>query len=252
MFIRFQEKDKEIKYGFVTNERIQVIEGNIFGAYVITKVEIKLDRVKLLAPCLPTKVVGVGLNYVDHAKEVGLVLPKTPALFLKPPSSVIGPNENVILPPESSKVEYEGELAVVIGKKAKNIKEENVEEYILGYTCANDVTARDIQFSDAQWMRGKSFDTFCPIGPGIVKHFDVLNSGIEFYLNGEKKQCSNTNQLVFPVFYLISYISHQMTLNPGDIILTGTPKGTEKVRNGDTMEVKIIGIGILKNRVKNS
>lgn len=252
MFIRFQEKDKEVKYGYVTNEIIQVIQGDIYGSYAITDVEIKLDRVTLLVPCLPTKVVGVGLNYANHAKEVGLVLPKTPALFLKPSSSVIGPNEIVILPPQSSKVEYEGELAVVIGKKAKNIKEENVEEYILGYTCANDVTARDIQFSDAQWMRGKSFDTFCPIGPGIVKHLDVLNSGIEFYLNGEKKQCSNANQLIFPIFYLISYISHQMTLNPGDIILTGTPKGTGKVRNGDTMEVKIIGIGVLKNRVKNS
>ena len=252
MFIRFQEGDQEVKYGYLTNERIQVIEGDIFGAYAITKVEIKLDRVKLLVPCLPTKVVGVGLNYADHAKEVGLVLPKTPALFLKPPSSVIGPNENVILPPESSKVEYEGELAVVIGKKAKNIKEENVEEYILGYTCANDVTARDIQFSDAQWMRGKSFDTFCPIGPGIVKHLDVMNSGIEFYLNGKKKQSSNTSQLIFPIFYLISYISHQMTLYPGDIILTGTPKGTEPLKNGDIMEVKVRGIGVLKNRVINS
>jgi 2-keto-4-pentenoate hydratase/2-oxohepta-3-ene-1,7-dioic acid hydratase in catechol pathway len=252
MFIRFQEKDKEVKYGYVTNEIIQVIQGDIFGSYAITDVEINLDQVTLLVPCLPTKVVGVGLNYADHAKEVGLVLPKTPALFLKSPSSVIGPNENVILPPESSKVEYEGELAVVIGKKAKNIKEENVEEYIFGYTCANDVTARDIQFSDAQWMRGKSFDTFCPIGPGIVKHLDVMNSGIEFYLNGEKKQCSNTNQLIFPIFYLISYISHQMTLYPGDIILTGTPKGTEPLKNGDIMEVKVKGIGVLENSVINS
>ncbi|WP_096438813.1 fumarylacetoacetate hydrolase family protein [Alteribacter populi] len=198
---------------------------------------------------VPSKIVCVGLNYKDHAKEVDLPLPNEPLLFLKPSTTVIKNGENVIYPPETEQVDYEAELAVIIGQKAKDISIEQAFDFIDGFSCANDVTARDLQFSDGQWTRGKSFDTFCPIGNVITKGVNLDDSTIELRVNGELKQQSNVNQLIFPVDYLVSYISHVMTLLPGDVILTGTPHGVGSVQPGDEMEVKIDGIGTLKNKI---
>lgn len=247
MIVRFL-KDDISTYGVLTDETVQVINGDIFqGDYEVSDVSYKLKDVKLLAPCVPSKVVCVGLNYTDHAREVNLPLPEQPLLFLKPSTSVIGPNDKVVYPEQSQQIDYEAELAIVIGKKAKNISEENVSDYIFGYTCANDVTARDIQFGDGQWTRGKSFDTFCPIGPGIVKSVDLEGAKIELLVDGEVKQKSTLDQLIFKVDYLVSYISKSMTLNPGDIILTGTPHGIGPVNRNNKMTVKIEGIGELEN-----
>ncbi|WP_163969637.1 fumarylacetoacetate hydrolase family protein [Oceanobacillus halotolerans] len=249
MFVRFTKGDVT-SYGVLNGDNIKKIQGDLFtGDYKITEETLQRKEVRLLAPCKPSKVICVGLNYKDHAKEVELPLPKAPLLFLKPPTSVVGPNNEVYYPEQSGQVDYEAELAIVIGKEAKNISEENANDYILGYTCANDVTARDIQFGDGQWTRGKSFDTFCPIGPGIVKEVDLENAKVELYVDGENKQRSTLDQLIFKVPHLVSYISQHMTLMPGDIILTGTPHGIGPVEKGSTMTVKVEGIGELANKL---
>lgn len=211
-----------------------------------------LDEVRLLAPAEPTKIVAVGLNYQDHAEEVRLPVPDEPLLFIKPASSVIGPGDAIVMPPESSRVDYEAELAVVIGKTAWRVTAEQAPEYILGYTCLNDVTARDLQAKDKQWTRGKSFDTFCPIGPWVETEVDPSDLRIELYLNGEQKQASRTSELIFGVFRLVEFISHVMTLEPGDVIATGTTSGIGKMNHGDTVEVRIEGIGSLTNPVVGS
>ena len=249
MIVRF-ERNGEVQYGVLQNEKISVITGDIFSQYEVTEVQINKDEVKLLAPTEPTKVVCIGLNYVDHAKELNQELPKEPLMFIKPSTTVIGPYDDVIYPEISSRVDYEAELAIVIGKKAKDISKEDVKDYILGYTIANDVTARDIQFSDGQWTRGKSFDTFCPLGPGIVKDLDPNSLAIELTVDGEVKQKSNTNQLIFKVDEVVSYVSKMMTLLPGDVIITGTPFGVGPVEKGNTMTVTIEGIGQIINKVK--
>ncbi len=197
----------------------------------------------------PTKIIAAGLNYKDHAAEIGMPLPEEPLIFFKPPSSVIGNNETIVLPSSSSHVEFEGELAVVIGKKAKDISADEASDYIAGYTCANDITARDLQKKDGQWSRAKGFDTFTPLGPDIVSGIDPTNLNITLKQNGEIKQQSNTKQMVFNVFEVVSFISKIMTLLPGDIILTGTPPGVAPIHNGDTLQVEIEGIGILTNSV---
>jgi len=209
-----------------------------------------MDEVTLLAPCSPSKIVAVGLNYVDHAREVNLPVPEEPLLFLKPPSSVVGPGDAIVLPPQSARVDYEAELAVVIGRTASKVSREDAKESILGYTCLNDVTARDLQTKDGQWTRAKSFDTFCPIGPWIETDLDPSDLRIELYLNGERKQDSRTSNLIFDPFVLIEYISAIMTLCPGDIIATGTTSGIGPVQAGDAVEVKIEGIGSLINPVE--
>jgi 2-keto-4-pentenoate hydratase/2-oxohepta-3-ene-1,7-dioic acid hydratase in catechol pathway len=197
----------------------------------------------------PSKIIAVGLNYRDHAEELKMSIPKTPIIFLKPPTSVIGDGENIIYPPQVGELHYEGELAVVIGKKGKNIKVEDAGKYIKGFTCANDVTARDQQRADGQWTRAKSYDTFCPLGPTLVKKIDPNRLSIKLYLNGEVKQSSNTSNMIFKVEELVSFISGIMTLFPGDIIITGTPPGVGEMKRGDMVEVEIEGIGRLKNRV---
>lgn len=249
MFIQYLHNGKQ-SYGILEEDKVQVIEGDIFNEYKVSDEVISLSDVQLLPPCNPSKVVCVGLNYKDHAAEVNLELPKEPLLFLKPNTSVIAIDEDVIYPEQSKQVDYEAELAIVIGKKAKNVTESEAKEVIFGYTCANDVTARDIQFGDGQWTRGKSFDTFCPIGPGIVKTINEENAKIELLVNGEVKQSSNINQLIFPVDHLVSYVSSVMTLLPGDVILTGTPHGIGPVQVGDEMTVTIEGIGELTNKIK--
>ncbi|MBN2297371.1 MAG: fumarylacetoacetate hydrolase family protein [Deltaproteobacteria bacterium] len=210
-----------------------------------------LQITRLLPPVLPGKIVAVGLNYRDHAEELGLELPKEPILFMKPAASVIGPLDDIIYPPQSKRVDYEAELAVVISKDCKDVKASDARDFILGYTCLNDVTARDLQVTDGQWTRAKSFDTFAPIGPWIATGIDDPHClGITASLNGEQKQSSSTANLIFSVFELIEFISGIMTLNALDVIATGTPSGIGPMNPGDTIEIAIEEIGMLKNKVR--
>ncbi len=245
-YVQF-EQDNNISYGILEEESITGIAGDLFGEYRITDVQYDLKAVTLLAPCNPSKVVAVGLNYRDHAQEMKEEIPDAPKLFLKPATAVIGPNQEIILPDISTQVDYEAEFAIVIKKKAKNITAGDAKDYILGYTCLNDVTARDLQKSDGQWTRAKSFDTFAPIGPWITDEVNVEDADIKLILNGEQKQNSNINQFIWKVEELVSFISHVMTLLPGDVITTGTPSGIGPMQSGDKVEVVIEGIGTLTN-----
>ena len=211
---------------------------------------LSLDEVKLLAPVAPSKIVCVGRNYREHAAELGNKMPDEPLLFLKAPSAVIAPGEQIELPSASQQVEHEGELGVVIGRLARKVsQDEDPLSFVFGYTCVNDVTARDLQRKDVQFTRGKSFDTFCPVGPWIETDIDPSNTAVETRLNGEVKQKGNTSDMAFPVAFLIRYISEIMTLYPGDLIATGTPAGVSRMKHGDTVEVEVAGIGVLRNQV---
>ena len=211
-----------------------------------------LDEVKLLAPVVPSKIVCVGRNYREHAAELGNKMPDEPLLFLKAPSAVIASGEKIELPPASQQVEHEGELGVVIGRIARGLSpDDDPLDYVFGYTCVNDVTARDLQRKDVQFTRGKSFDTFCPVGPWINTEIDPANATVTTRLNGEIKQQGNTADMAFPVAFLIRYISEIMTLYPGDLIATGTPAGVSKMKDGDTVEVEVEGIGVLRNEIVN-
>ena len=206
---------------------------------------------KLLEPIRPSKIVCVGRNYREHAAELGNKMPDEPLLFLKAPSAIVYSGDEIVLPGASQQVEHEGELGVVIGRIARNIaSDEDPLSYVLGYTCVNDVTARDLQRKDVQFTRGKSFDTFCPVGPWIETDIDPANVAVETRLNGEVKQKGNTADMAFPVAFLIRYISEIMTLYPGDLIATGTPAGVSRMKPGDIVEVEVAGIGILHNRVR--
>jgi 2-keto-4-pentenoate hydratase/2-oxohepta-3-ene-1,7-dioic acid hydratase in catechol pathway len=197
----------------------------------------------------PTKIILVGLNYRAHARELGMNVPKEPVIFLKPPSALIGDGDAIVYPAGAGRIDYEAELALVIRKQGRNIPERKVHDYIAGYTCLNDVTARTLQKKDGQWTRSKSFDTFCPVGPRLVEKFDPACVRIRSYLNGVKKQDASTVDFIFPVPALVSFISRVMTLAPGDIISTGTPPGVGPMRVGDTIEIEIEGIGSLTNRI---
>lgn len=236
-------------YGLVEENSIKPIEGSVFGKIKLTKNKYLLSEIRLLAPVLPSKIILVGLNYKDHAQEMGLPLPSEPIIFLKPTTSLIGPYENIVYPSNIKELDYEAELAVVIKKKAHNIREDKANDCILGYTCLNDVTARDLQRKDAQWTRSKSFDTFCPVGPFIETALNPSKLEIKLYLNDEIKQESNTRNLIFHVTRLVNFISGIMTLLPGDIIATGTPPGVGPMKIGDTVKVEIEGIGALTNKV---
>jgi 2-keto-4-pentenoate hydratase/2-oxohepta-3-ene-1,7-dioic acid hydratase in catechol pathway len=205
---------------------------------------------RLLEPVAPSKIVCVGRNYREHAAELGNKMPDEPLLFLKAPSAIISSGQEIVLPKQSQQVEHEGELGVVIGRVAHNIASgEDPLSYVRGYTCVNDVTARDLQRKDVQFTRGKSFDTFCPVGPWIETDIDPQNVTVETRLNGEVKQKGNTADMAFSVSFLIRYISEIMTLYPGDLIATGTPAGVSRLKPGDTVEVEVSGIGVLQNRV---
>ena len=205
---------------------------------------------KIVEPIRPSKIVCVGRNYREHAAELGNKMPDEPLLFLKAPSAVISSGDDIVLPGASQQVEHEGELGVVIGRVARNIPSgEDPLSYVLGYTCVNDVTARDLQRKDVQFTRGKSFDTFCPVGPWIETDIDPGNVEVQTRLNGEVKQKGNTADMAFPVAFLIRYISEIMTLYPGDLIATGTPAGVSRMQPGDIVEVEVAGIGILRNQV---
>ncbi|MFH0771589.1 MAG: fumarylacetoacetate hydrolase family protein [Candidatus Omnitrophota bacterium] len=197
----------------------------------------------------PTKIICVGSNYREHAEELGFKTPRSPLIFLKPASAIIYNSQNIVYPPKVKRLDYEAELAVIIKKKGKNVKKQDAFKYILGYTCLNDVTARDLQQSDGQWTRAKSFDTFCPIGPAIETDLDLSGLRVESYLNGVLRQSSDISSMIFPIAELVSFISGIMTLFPGDIISTGTPVGVGSMRQGDTIEIKIDKIGVLRNKV---
>lgn len=208
-----------------------------------------LEQVELLAPCLPSKILAVGLNYADHAAESGLALPAEPLLFLKPPSAVMGPEAPIVLPVLSQRVDYEAELALVVSRRCRNVPPGQASACILGYTCANDVTARDLQRRDGQWTRSKGFDTFCPLGPWIVTALDTSDLEVVARVNGDVRQRSSTRSLIFTVPQLLAFASAVMTLEPGDVLLTGTPAGVGPLRQGDVVEVEVSGIGVLRNPV---
>lgn len=210
---------------------------------------ISLAGAILLAPVAPPKIVAVGRNYAEHAKELGNEAPSEPIIFLKPPSAVLPPNGTIVRPPQSQRVDFEGELAIVISKTARNIQRSDWRSVVLGFTCANDVTARDLQKKDVQFTRGKSFDTFCPLGPCIETDLDPATLTLRTRVNGETKQDGNTRDMVFNCAFIIEFITSVMTLEPGDVILTGTPAGVGPLVSGDGVEVEIEGIGVLRNVV---
>ncbi len=234
-------------------DRGKVIEGRIEGDEVVIPdgSRLRIEDLKYLSPVKPTKIVCVGLNYVDHAKELGMEIPENPILFMKPPSAVIGHEGKVKYPKMTRKLDYEAEFAIVIGEKCKNVPAKNAFDVIKGYTCFNDITARDLQEKDRQWTRAKSFDTFAPIGPHVVTEdeIDPHDLDIKMFVNGELRQDSNTKNFIFDIPYLIEFVSEVMTLYPGDVIATGTPPGVGQVKPGDKMEVTIEGIGTLRNYV---
>ncbi|MCL6471762.1 MAG: fumarylacetoacetate hydrolase family protein [Firmicutes bacterium] len=238
-----------VYYGILEGDTVRQIDGTPFRPFIPTEKIYPLEKVRLFEPTIPSKVVAVGLNYTDHAHELGMEIPDEPLIFLKPPSSVIGTDESIIYPSMSKHVEYEAELAIVMKEVARHVAPTKALDYILGFACANDVTARDLQKKDGQWTRAKGFDTFCPLGPCIVSDIDPHHLSIELKVNGETKQSSNTMNMIFRPETLISFISHVMTLCPGDVILTGTPPGVGPITPGDEVEVTIQEIGTLKNKV---
>jgi 2-keto-4-pentenoate hydratase/2-oxohepta-3-ene-1,7-dioic acid hydratase in catechol pathway len=251
-FARFLHNGK-VFFG-VVDQKIYPITGDIFGEFQISRQGYESEQVKLLPPCEPSKIILVGLNYFDHVKESqsSNVVPEEPVLFMKPSTSVIGPDEIIFYPEGVKRLDFEAELAVVIKDRCKSITSSEVQDHILGFTCLNDVTARNLQKKDVQWTRAKSFDSFCPLGPFIVDKIDLGNSKIESYLNGKLRQSSNTNQMIFSAEKIVSLVSGVMTLFPGDVISTGTPSGVGPMEPGDTIEVFIENIGTLRNYVKKA
>ncbi len=248
--IRYQVKNQPPKSGWVFDENVGEIEGSIFGEYRRQEATMPLADVRLLSPCLPGKIVCVGRNYVEHARELGNDIPKIPLIFLKPPSSIVNPGDPIILPPQSQQVEHEAELVVVMGKRGRNIIAEEARNYILGYTVGNDVTARDLQKTDGQWTRAKGFDTFCSFGPWIETDFDISDALITCKVSGQPRQMGSTRDMVFSVPTLVAFISSVMTLEPGDLIFTGTPAGVGPLKAGDEVVVEIDGLGKLSNPVR--
>ena len=238
------------QYGVVHGDIVRILAKAPFAERVYSAENIPLAEVKLLPPCTPSKIVAIGFNYVPHSKELGVEIPKQPLLFLKPPSALIGSGDVIVLPPMSQQVEYEAELGVVIGKTTKNVPKTEAEASVFGYTCINDVTARDLQKIDVQFTRAKGFDTFCPMGPWIRTDLDPTNLRVRSFVNDEPRQDGCTCDLIHPVAELIAYISQVMTLNPGDVIATGTPAGVGGLHDGDSVVVDIPKLGRLENSVK--
>jgi 2-keto-4-pentenoate hydratase/2-oxohepta-3-ene-1,7-dioic acid hydratase in catechol pathway len=224
------------------------LEGNLFGDYTLGA-DVTESSMKVLPPVVPSKIVAIGLNYRDHAAEVNKPLPAEPLMFMKPATAVIGPEDPIRLPPGVGRVDYESELAVVIGRRAHRVSAHDAHEYILGLTCMNDVTARDLQNKDVQYTRAKGFDTFAPLGPCITVGLDGSALSIEGWVNGERRQASSTQQLIFSIDQLVEFASFVMTLNAGDVISTGTPSGVGSLKAGDRVMVKVQGIGALSNPV---
>lgn len=246
--VRFTRQN-ETSYGLVEGNQVYAIKGSVFESPKRGERIAPLAEVRPLAPCAPTKIVAVGLNYADHAAETDNPIPAEPIIFFKPPSALIGPGEVIVCPPASRRVDYEAELAVVVGRRTRNVSVDEALDAVLGYTCGNDVTARDFQARDRLWTRAKGFDTFCPLGPWIVTGLDPADLAVECRVNGQMRQRSSTRHLIFAVPELIAFISSIMTLEPGDVILTGTPAGIDPLQPGDRVEVEVEGIGVLENTV---
>lgn len=236
-------------YGVLEGTQVALFRGLPWGDPEFVGVAVELDELKVLAPTIPSKIICVGKNYAEHAAEMNSSVPDEPVIFLKPNTTVIADEDSIVLPDQSNEVHYEAELAVVIGAVAKDVPVERAGEVIFGYTCANDVTARDLQAKDKQWTRAKSFDTFCPLGPWIETELDPSTLAISCEVNDEVKQSSNTKEMIRGVYEMVSWISHVMTLIPGDVILTGTPAGVGPIVAGDSVSVTIQGIGTLTNPV---
>lgn len=246
---RFRYNNKTF-YGVLKEDSLFPIKGSVFRKFEIKKEKISVSDVILLPPVIPSKIIAIGANYKKHALEMGRMLPEEPLIFLKPSSAVVGPNDIIVYPRVSKRVDYEGELALVIRKRARLLAEdEEAGNYILGYTCFNDVTARDLQEKDVQFTRAKSFDTFAAVGPGIATDVDPSNLRLKTFVNGKLRQSANTKNLIFNVPFLVRFVSNIMTLNPGDIITTGTPAGVGPLMPGDRVDIQIEGIGTLSNTV---
>ncbi|MBN1211052.1 MAG: fumarylacetoacetate hydrolase family protein [candidate division Zixibacteria bacterium] len=251
-YIRFTTKEVTPPlYGVLEDEKVTALASAPWMGIEKTDKSFDLKDIKLKAPVEPSKIVCIGLNYHAHvqASQSADKAPDYPLIFLKPPSSVIGPEEKIIHPQQSERVDYEAELGVVIGKTARKVPEEKAGDYIFGFTCVNDVTARDLQKKDGQWSRAKGFDTFCPVGPWLVRELNYRDVLVEGILNGDIKQSGRTSLMIFNIPFLISYISSVMTLNPGDLISTGTPAGIAPMKPGDKIEVKVEGVGNLVNHM---
>lgn len=250
--VRFRHQGEE-RHGVLRDDVIQPITGSIFDAASIASAgnaaSIPLASVKLLAPVKPGKLVCVGLNYVLHAKESGVPMPDEPMLFMCSPQAIIGPDDQIVLDNGNDRIDYEAEIAIIVGKQAKNVRAANAAEYILGYTCANDVSNRDLQRKDGQFTRAKSFDTYKPMGPWIETELDPDLQEIRLFQNGEARQSSNTSDMIFSTRFIFEFVSSIMTLEPGDVIITGTPSGVGPMKSGDRIEVEIAGIGRLTNTV---
>ena len=251
-FVRFTAPNAEtIQFGIIENDSIELLKQPPWLGLQKSGQYYSFKEVNLKAPVVPSKIVCIGLNYHAHVKESFSAdkAPDKPLIFLKPPSSVIGPGDPIVHTAQSERVDYEAELGVVIGREAKNVDIENALSHVFGYTCVNDVTARDLQKIDGQWSRAKGFDTFCPVGPWIVNELDYKDVLVEGVLNDKVMQSGRTSQMIFDVPFLISYISSIMTLSPGDLISTGTPSGISPMKPGDKIEVKVENIGTLENKV---
>lgn len=248
-----QKSSASVKFGLIEGDSIREVSAAPWMDWKKGLRSFQLRDCRLAAPVLPSKIVCVGRNYAAHAAEFGHEMPKEPMIFLKPPSSVIGPGESIVLPKYSQRVEHEAELGLVIGRTCAHLKDdEDPLSYLLGYTCVNDVTARDLQKSDVQFTRAKGFDTFCPVGPHIETELDPHDVLVEAHVNGTLKQSGSTSLMAFPVAFLVRWISRMMTLVPGDLIATGTPAGVGPLVAGDTVEVSVAGIGMLRNPVHSS
>jgi 2-keto-4-pentenoate hydratase/2-oxohepta-3-ene-1,7-dioic acid hydratase in catechol pathway len=248
--IRYQMKKEAPRYGWLLEDKVGEIEGDLFGSYKRKEAGTPRAEVALLSPVVPSKIICVGRNYVDHARELGNEVPKLPLIFLKPPSAIIMDGETIVLPPQSKQVEHEGELVAVIGVRGRNITAEEAGDYIFGYTVGNDVTARDLQRIDELWTRAKGFDTFCSYGPWIDTEFDPADAVLTCRVNGQMRQMASTRDMVFNVKLLIAYVSSIMTVEPGDLLFTGTPAGVGPLEDGDVVEVEIEGLGKLSNPVR--
>jgi 2-keto-4-pentenoate hydratase/2-oxohepta-3-ene-1,7-dioic acid hydratase in catechol pathway len=241
----------EPRIGRIEGDTVHELSGSLLGETKASGRTWKLAEVALLPPSVPTKIVCVGRNYLEHAAEFNSEVPKEPLIFLKPPSAIIAPGEPIFLPAVSKRVDYEGELCVVIARRCRQLSDtDDVRPYIAGYTCLNDVSARDLQFADPQWTRAKGFDTFCPFGPVLETELDLKRTTVETYLNGEKKQAAPITDMIFSVDAIIRWVSRVMTFEPGDIIATGTPSGVGPLAAGDVVEVVVSGVGTLRNPVQ--
>lgn len=251
---RAQAAGGEIVYGIITDEWFQPMVGSPFEREIDTMQPsgqpMALSSVRLLAPCQPGKIVCVGRNYAEHAAEHGAEVPKEPLIFLKPPSAVVGPNDAIVLTPLSQQVEHEAELVAVVRVRARHLTRDNALDCLLGYTCGNDVTARDLQRRDGQWSRAKGFDSFCPLGPWIETDLDPSDQEVACQVNGRVRQRARTQDMVFDMKALLVYVTAIMTLEPGDVLMTGTPSGVSPIGPGDVVDVFVSGVGVLHNSVQ--